>query len=403
MAFTLTNGVWVGTDGVDLRVDAIADGNGGINANFDSAIDARGGDDIVDALGGNDSISGGNGNDVILGGPGNDLILGGADADLIRGGEDNDTISGGNGHDNLEGDSGNDLITGGTGNDNLFGGEGRDSLYGGDGNDLLDGGSGDDLINGGVGSFDTARFRGFSFEYITRQLSNGSLEIEDSVIGRDGIDILLNIELLWFQDLQLAIISDVLSELSEPAIELSFDRLPITQVPDDLNSSSMIPSFEGVAPIALNLVGTAFGDTLVGGVGSDYLNGDLGDDLLFGDQGDDLLIGGQGNDTLLGGGGSDMIFGFEGDDLIDGGQGNDMLTGGTGADNFFFSPGSDVATDYSFIDGDVITVTRFFEPFALTQSGLDVLISSTSLTGEVSELLIQNATIDKVKILVVDA
>lgn len=91
---------------------------------------------------------------------------------------------------------------------------------------------------------------------------------------------------------------------------------------------------------AVNLTGTAGGQTLVGGNFDDVLNGAGGDDELIGNAGKDVLSGGDDDDTLIGGSGLDILNGDNGDDtlvirdgdlvageLYDGGLGTDTLQG----------------------------------------------------------------------------
>jgi Ca2+-binding RTX toxin-like protein len=82
----------------------------------------------------------------------------------------------------------------------------------------------------------------------------------------------------------------------------------------------------------------------------------------------DYLYGGEGNDRLFGGNGNDYVSGDGGDDLLFGGNGVDTLTGGLGADRFL--PGdlafgdnfdTDVITDFSTAQGDLLLVIRQFE------------------------------------------
>ena len=93
---------------------------------------------------------------------------------------------------------GNPLIAsiqiGGTldGNDTINGGAGNDTILGSEGDDTLVGGSGDDTIGGGDGS-DTALFTGDSSEYSFNDLG-GSVEVVDSVVDRDGTDVLTDVE-----------------------------------------------------------------------------------------------------------------------------------------------------------------------------------------------------------------
>lgn len=112
-------------------------------------------------------------------------------------------------------------------------------------------------------------------------------------------------------------------------------------------------------PLGDTLKGFGGDDTLKGFNADDLLRGGAGDDLLRGGAGDDELRGGTGNDELFGGTGDDELFGDAGDDLVVGGKGDDLLVGGKGADEFRFDSnfGSDIIRDFSFAEGDSITLT----------------------------------------------
>jgi len=84
------------------------------------------------------------------------------------------------------------------GNDVIVGGAGNDFIATGAGNDTITGGSGDDQIDGGDG-VDTLVFTGIRSQYnITA--SDMGYRIEDSVNGRDGVDLFRNVEWLRFSD-----------------------------------------------------------------------------------------------------------------------------------------------------------------------------------------------------------
>lgn len=75
---------------------------------------------------------------------------------------------------------------------------GADTIAGNSFNNVLEGGTGNDRVDGGGGT-DTALFRGFSSQYtITRSGSAAT------VTGPDGVDSLLNIERLQFDDKAIA-------------------------------------------------------------------------------------------------------------------------------------------------------------------------------------------------------
>ncbi|WP_272699472.1 tandem-95 repeat protein [Desulfovibrio sp. Fe33] len=137
--------------------------------------------------------------DALFGTAGNDYISGLDGGDLLTGGAGNDYLSGGEGGDAISDISGNDTLDGGGGDDNLSAGEGEDLLLGGDGNDYMTGGGGNDELYGGAGS-DTASFAGLRDEYVIEAGEDGGFLVTDTVAGRDGQDLLYEMELLEFND-----------------------------------------------------------------------------------------------------------------------------------------------------------------------------------------------------------
>ena len=154
-------------------------------------------------------VQGGRGDDVLVGGgvstvfvrggQGDDLIIGGAANDALSGEDGNDLIDGGAGNDIVRGDRGQDFLAGGAGDDLIEGGLDDDRLQGGAGNDALVGGQGDDIIDGGEGT-DIAEYSGGYAEYRLTQTEQGVI-ISDTVSGRDGTDILTDVEKLKFRDI----------------------------------------------------------------------------------------------------------------------------------------------------------------------------------------------------------
>lgn len=109
----------------------------------------------------------------------------------------------------------------------------------------------------------------------------------------------------------------------------------------------------------LNLTGTSVPDNLTGGGG---------DDTISGGDGMDVLSGLTGADVLDGGGDADMLDGGAGSDTLIGGVGADMLTGGSEADIFVWQAGDDVTgtdviTDFSVADGDVLDLQALLPGF----------------------------------------
>ena len=151
--------------------------------------------------GGDILMSGGTTNAFMRGGKGDDVLIGGSADDALSGEDGDDTIDGGLGDDVLRGHRGADLLIGDDGEDHLDGGLGDDRLYGGAGEDLLRGGSGNDELFGGA-AYDVAEFSGSVEEYDVEALADGTIKVTDRVIGRDGTDILKDVEALNFKDIR---------------------------------------------------------------------------------------------------------------------------------------------------------------------------------------------------------
>ncbi|MEA3194555.1 MAG: hypothetical protein QOD26_2888, partial [Betaproteobacteria bacterium] len=154
---------------------------------------------------------GGRGNDVLIGGgfysvfvrggDGDDIIVGGGANDALSGENGDDVVDGGAGNDIIRGHRGRDILLGGTGDDMADGGQDDDVISGGSGNDVLTGGQGDDEIDGGTGT-DVAQFSGSFSEYRYTRTDQG-LWVSDTVSGRDGTDLLKNVEKANFRDISL--------------------------------------------------------------------------------------------------------------------------------------------------------------------------------------------------------
>ncbi|MFV0422948.1 type I secretion C-terminal target domain-containing protein, partial [Oleidesulfovibrio sp.] len=178
-----------GEDGNDTLIGGSGDDNlyGGIG---DDKLYGGDDSDLLEGGIGNDRLDGGADNDYLNGDAGEDTLIGGSGDDALLGGADNDTLLGGEGNDTLHGDEGNDK---------LYGQDGNDNLYGGSGNDTFIGGTGDDTMHGGEGD-DTAIFTGNLDDYIITRTEDGGYRIEDTVNGRDGTNIVSDIENLQFAD-----------------------------------------------------------------------------------------------------------------------------------------------------------------------------------------------------------
>jgi Ca2+-binding RTX toxin-like protein len=151
---------------------------------------------------GNDTIiSGSNTNVFVRGGNGDDVIIGGSADDALSGEDGDDFIDGGLGDDIIRGHRGDDRLIGNEGEDYLEGGRGDDELYGEEGEDLLKGGFGNDHLYGGD-NYDVAEYSGKLEEYDVTVLGDGTIQVADRVEGRDGVDILQDVEALNFQNIK---------------------------------------------------------------------------------------------------------------------------------------------------------------------------------------------------------
>ncbi|MBY0239489.1 MAG: type I secretion C-terminal target domain-containing protein [Burkholderiaceae bacterium] len=116
-----------------------------------------------------------------------------------------------------------DVLSGAGGNDRLLGLNGADRLSGGDGNDALQGGAGDDMLDGGAGT-DMAVFSGARSAYSVSQQGNG-LVVTDTR-GIDGIDTLVGIERLNFENGGLALDVEGVAGQIYRLYRAAFDRTP---------------------------------------------------------------------------------------------------------------------------------------------------------------------------------
>ncbi len=288
-----------------LRIDLSA----GTASTTDSADLASGTLRKVATLVSIQNVYGGAGNDEITGDDEDNRIFAGAGNDTIHGGGGKDTLLAGLGVDTIYGDDGDDTLVetykynpfafdyldGGTGANTVDFSKYQDAVridlsagtasttdsadlasgtlrqvaalvsienaIGGAGNDVLTGDSNNNTIDGGAG-INTAVFHGPRSDYTITSLADGDLQVANSVAGRDGTDLLKNIQNLQFSD----------------------------------------------------------GDILYGTPGADTLQGTSGDDTLIGEAGDDILTGGLGKDTFVFGDnwGVDTITDFEvGSDVLD--------------------------------------------------------------------------------------
>ncbi len=336
-------------------------------------IDGDRGDDRITSGAGSDTLVGGAGNDTLAGGAGGDALYGGTGLDIadysasnaavsvnllygtasggdaagdsfasvegLIGSAYNDTLIGANGQSSLSDDTYSSFIDGGAGNDSIDGRAGDDTLFGGTGDDWLSGGTGNDTLDGGGGR-DTAVFTGAVTEYSFDYTPSGGLIVIDSVVGRDGVDMIRDVEYVQFNGVTYHLVTG--DDGSNTTLQGPGDGTPSIIIAHDGND------WGGGHATSDVIFGGAGEDTLDGGDGQDTLLGEDGNDLLRGDGGNDVIYGGSGADTLQGGAGTDALFGGDGNDQLTGGAGNDSLTGGLGADEFALTQGGgdDRVTDF---------------------------------------------------------
>ncbi|MEM7523523.1 MAG: SdrD B-like domain-containing protein, partial [Pseudomonadota bacterium] len=291
---------------------------------------------------------------------GNDLLVGCATDDEIRGRSGRDTLLGNDGDDTVRGDSYDDV---------LFGGDGADSLRGDDDNDTLTGGAGDDTLRGGD-DLDTAVFSGVRADYTITPIDNSDLEF--TISGPDGTDLVRNVEILVFDDGEVLVeslfagaVRDAVAAPGGPGGAVNIDvtvndNAPsggfiavaaandgafgsVVVEPDGTVTYTAGPDFEGYDVFSYTIIDDQgrvdTNEVLVGALpvpdGSEpgaVVTGD-GDVDVNGTNGDDLIIGGAGENQILGFGGNDTIDGSGGDDtILDGGNGLELVFGGSGED-----------------------------------------------------------------------
>ena len=183
-AISNTKFVFTGSFADDLIYGAWGDTTGSAPQDYNSLLDAEGGDDFLKGDFANDVLLGGDGDDTLLGGAGDDVLDGGAGNDMVDGGSGNDTVlasassdvyTGGDGFDTLDFSaatagltidvskgtaSGGDFVStfasfekvvGSAFGDQITGSDRVDVINGGAGNDVIRSKAGADLLTGGEG------------------------------------------------------------------------------------------------------------------------------------------------------------------------------------------------------------------------------------------------------------
>ncbi len=364
-------------------------------------IDASDGDDTIKGFGGSDTVNGGAGADTlvltadILGA--NDIQISGIENVIASGATKGLTI-------NLGRQSERFYLIGSAFGDDITGGSGADVINTGDGDDKIQGYLGNDYINGGNGS-DTL------YLLLTSLNLNGALDVQ-----------LTNVETISAAKAVLGVVIDLSSQTEGftilgsdqsdyikggagadifigssgmDTVDGGFgeDRLVLTSDLNNITNAQLvsietISAADAVRGLTINLVaqnerinviGSAFSDTVTGGVGLDIISSGGGDDVIKGFSSADTIDGGAGfdtlvltvtstnlnsatdsqltnveaisaigstlgvnisltaqtegfkltgsaySDTLRGGAGDDQFYGFNGSDIVDGGKGADTL------------------------------------------------------------------------------
>lgn len=311
-------GVDVLRGGLDYDMADYSAAAGGVVVKLNVGLATNDGDGSSDQLVSVEDITGSAFDDVIIGDTIDNYLYGGSGRDVLIGGEGDDLLEGGNGVANqLQGGLGDDRYYV-EANDTLveFADEGYDSvattlnryvlranfeelgfvgvgdfvgignaedntIVGGDGDDTLMGGLGDDILvgNGGCGcgggGNDTVVLAGVFADYLIEDLGGGGWGITDSVAGRDGADLLIDIDQLRFSDgstfalVPAADVAQVLPGLLDDDFVLSKDAdLPLVLPGTGLERDASAAVREGVsadASIPGHMLMLDFDGGLIGG------------------------------------------------------------------------------------------------------------------------------------------
>ncbi|QOZ75397.1 hypothetical protein XH83_08055 [Bradyrhizobium sp. CCBAU 53351] len=260
------------------------------------------------------------------------IVSGAAGADVITGGVNS-----------VQGSNQVDTLVGGSNNEFFFGGGGGDTINAGGGNDGITGQGGDDVIDGGAGT-DMVIFSGAQSQYNVTMAS--TIQVQDTVAGRDGTDTLTNVEVLQFSD-GIVLLS---SGTSGSPIDLSAQQF-----------SNSAPVIGTAGDDYLRVGANIFGHQLNLGAGTAdtvLLNGTFGNGYTLNLAGVENLVG-TGNDEFV-----NLTMNANGL-VVDLGGGNDQLNLAGGANTL------------SLIGVDGIAGTDF----GATPGVNDVLTLSTTVTG----------------------
>jgi len=111
--------------------------------------------------------------------------------------------------------AGGTLFTGSAAADTLTGTSGRDTFVGNGGNDTLD----------GAGGLDLAIYAGARSDHVVT-VTTGAIEVRDLLAGRNGTDIIRNIERVAFDDVSIAFDVDGSAGQAWRLFQAAFDRRP---------------------------------------------------------------------------------------------------------------------------------------------------------------------------------
>ena len=275
--------------GLDYDMADYSGAAAGIFVKLNIGMTTNDGDGATDQLVSIEDITGSDFDDVIIGDTIDNYLYGGSGRDVLIGGDGDDLLEGGNGAANqLQGGLGDDRYFV-EANDTLveFANEGYDSvattqnrytlranfeelgfagvgdfvgignaednsIVGGDGDDTLTGGQGDDILVGtsgcgcGGGGFDTAVLSGVLADYLIEDLGGGVWGVTDNVAGRDGADLLLDIDQLRFSDGSTYALVPV-----DPAPLLSDKTLDLAQVLPGISDDDFVLSKDADLPLVL--------------------------------------------------------------------------------------------------------------------------------------------------------
>jgi Ca2+-binding RTX toxin-like protein len=249
----------VDSDDTDAAADTATATAASDNTAFNDQIVAGNGQDTIYAFSGDDTIVAatyGGGDDLFYGGDGNDTVdYSGSSADLQIALYDDTEESGIATGVGIDTDHLFEIenAIGGSGNDVIIGSDVANTLIGGDGDDILSGKGGADILDGGAGT-DRANYDGLLSDYSFSRNADGSVIVTSELYG---VDVLKNIEVVWFSG------DDSYHNLVDLAPEL---------------------------PMAGTILGTS---------GDDHLYGTSGDDTFDSLGGNDYVNGTDGSDTYL--------------------------------------------------------------------------------------------------------